>query len=611
MRTYTTRVSATTYLALLFLGTFTPFVLAYGATVQLPQTGQTQCYDSTGTTVACAGTGHDGETKTGVAWPSPRFLDNGDGTITDKLTGLMWLKDANCARTIGHDPDGSGNGSMGWLNALAFVSGLNDGTYNISSCASYTNHYSNWHLPNSNELASIINYSVPDPSAWLNSFGFTNVMPNYYWSSTSGTYPYSGYRYDGSILVDMRSGGTGGHYPKTYSPYNPYFTWPTRIDERVVGSAPVWKTGQTTCYGAYGDVVACAGTGQDGDIRSGIEWPAPRFKDNADGTVTDNLTGLMWTKSDTVLGGTNRSWQDILNLVKDMNAGLRENFGYSDWRLPNIVEITSLLSRQYDKPVIPEGHPFDLVYGYGVVTWTSTSLAGHEQGAWLTDTSWGPRVAYDKSGSGGNGWPVRGGSLSPPPPNPLTFIYPMDEWNPGTYDFGFTPWLNKYCSIKVREGKKTKKYTYPMVHNGVDVNVGVSNINKPVKASAKGIIKGVCFDPAWKYALIIEHDQDGNEETTDDKITSVYWHIKINPELKITLPRIKACLPVVPSLAVEQNNTIGSIANLGRNSHLHFGIRLAPFDVNLSAKGALPSQACGGNPGFQEHFDDPNFYLSK
>jgi hypothetical protein len=375
--------------------------------ISLPKTGQTKCYDTIGNEIACAGTGQDGETKTGIAWPSPRFLNNGDGTITDKLTGLMWLKDANCARTIGHDPDGSGNGSMGWLNALAFVSGLNHDTYDISSCASYTNHYSNWHLPNSNELASIVNYTVPDNSAWLKSVGFTNVMPNYYWSSTSGTYPYSGYRYDGSILVDMQSGGTGGHYPKTYSPYNPYFTWPTRIDERVVGSAPVWKTGQTTCYGAYGDVVACAGTGQDGEIRSGIEWPAPRFKDNADGTVTDNLTGLMWTKSDTVLGGINRSWQDILNLVKDMNAGLRENFGYSDWRLPNIVEITSLLSRQYDKPVLPEGHPFDLVYGYGVTTWTSTSVVGLEQSAWMTDTSWGPRIPNDKSGGGGNGWPVR------------------------------------------------------------------------------------------------------------------------------------------------------------------------------------------------------------
>jgi hypothetical protein len=34
--------------------------------------------------------------STGVAWPNPRFTDNSDGTVTDNLTGLIWLKNANC-----------------------------------------------------------------------------------------------------------------------------------------------------------------------------------------------------------------------------------------------------------------------------------------------------------------------------------------------------------------------------------------------------------------------------------------------------------------------------------------------------------------------------------
>jgi hypothetical protein len=33
----------------------------------------------------------DGEIRAGVAWPTPRFTDNGDGTATDNLTGLTWL----------------------------------------------------------------------------------------------------------------------------------------------------------------------------------------------------------------------------------------------------------------------------------------------------------------------------------------------------------------------------------------------------------------------------------------------------------------------------------------------------------------------------------------
>ena len=58
------------------------------------------------------------------------------------------------------------------------------------------------------------------------------------------------------------------------------------------GPAPVPKTGQTSCYDEFGDEINCASTGQDGDYQQGILWPNPRFRDNGNGTVTDNLTGL-------------------------------------------------------------------------------------------------------------------------------------------------------------------------------------------------------------------------------------------------------------------------------------------------------------------------------
>jgi hypothetical protein len=41
-------------------------------------------------------TGDDGDYEHGAMWPDPRFTDNGNGTITDNLTGLIWLKDADC-----------------------------------------------------------------------------------------------------------------------------------------------------------------------------------------------------------------------------------------------------------------------------------------------------------------------------------------------------------------------------------------------------------------------------------------------------------------------------------------------------------------------------------
>ena len=65
--------------------------------ISLPKTGQTTCWDTIGNVIPCPGTGQDGEIQAGVAWPSPRFNDNGNGTVTDKLTGLMWTQNANPA----------------------------------------------------------------------------------------------------------------------------------------------------------------------------------------------------------------------------------------------------------------------------------------------------------------------------------------------------------------------------------------------------------------------------------------------------------------------------------------------------------------------------------
>ena len=74
-------------------------------TVQLPRTGQTLCFNGAGAEIPCAGTGQDGDIQAGIEWPSSRFTNNGDETITDNLTGLTWLRDANCMITHYSDID--------------------------------------------------------------------------------------------------------------------------------------------------------------------------------------------------------------------------------------------------------------------------------------------------------------------------------------------------------------------------------------------------------------------------------------------------------------------------------------------------------------------------
>lgn len=72
------------------------------------------------------------------------------------------------------------------------------------------------------------------------------------------------------------------------------FATGSTFSARRVFNAPVPRTGQVTCYDTTGFTVDCAGTGQDGDLQKGAAWPDPRFTNQGDGTVRDNLTNLVW-----------------------------------------------------------------------------------------------------------------------------------------------------------------------------------------------------------------------------------------------------------------------------------------------------------------------------
>jgi hypothetical protein len=78
-----------------------------------------------------------------------RYIDNGDGTVTDKSTKLIWLKDVNCMETNypNFDQDNQigtvGDGLVQWQHALDFVKGINDGTYPLCGAG-----HTDWRLPN-------------------------------------------------------------------------------------------------------------------------------------------------------------------------------------------------------------------------------------------------------------------------------------------------------------------------------------------------------------------------------------------------------------------------------------------------------------------------------
>lgn len=161
--------------------------------------------------------------------------------------------------------------------------------------------------------------------------------------------------------------------------------------------ARVPKTGQTTSWA----------TGDDGDLEKGVAWPDPRFTDNGDGTVTDNLTGLIWLKNANCFG--TRAWATALtdaNGLANGSCGLTDGSVAGDWRLPNVREQQSLIDYGRFNPALPSGHPFTGVQSN--YYWTSTTYAGYTSDAWLVGLYNG-FVGNDDESYTYYVWPVRGG----------------------------------------------------------------------------------------------------------------------------------------------------------------------------------------------------------
>lgn len=132
----------------------------------LAATGQTACFGDDGRPVDCADApGQDGAARLGAAWPEPRF-EAGVETVRDRLTGLVWLRNADAA-----------GGLVTWAGALAAVAGLNQRG---------AGGRNDWRLPNLNELESLVDASRHSP-ALPAGHPFADVRETY-WSATTSLY---------------------------------------------------------------------------------------------------------------------------------------------------------------------------------------------------------------------------------------------------------------------------------------------------------------------------------------------------------------------------------------------------------------------------------------
>ena len=134
---------------------------------------------------------------------SPSYTNNGDGTTTDNVTGLVWVSN-------------SGAVAYTWANALSYCTATSAGNMNYGS--GYAGK-TDWRLPNVRELMSIVDYGAAN-APYINTTAFPSTQSSGYWTSTTYSMPTTaawsvsfnsgtvvGYNKTGSLYVRCVRGG--------------------------------------------------------------------------------------------------------------------------------------------------------------------------------------------------------------------------------------------------------------------------------------------------------------------------------------------------------------------------------------------------------------------
>jgi hypothetical protein len=117
------------------------------------------------------------------------------------------------------------------------------------------------------------------------------------------------------------------------------------------------------------------------------QFNQPSYTDNGNGTITDNVTGLIWQKQD---DGVIKTWDNAVNYCSNRTLA-----GQTDWRLPSQIELISIIDNVFYNPSI------NMTFSPGTSSsyyWSSTTYAYDATFAWLVDFYLGSSIySYRRS----------------------------------------------------------------------------------------------------------------------------------------------------------------------------------------------------------------------
>ena len=328
---------------------------AFGATYRVVDTNQTKCYGTgtSGKMWSCPDKGDKlfGQDANYVINP-PRYHDNGDDTVSDLVTGLMWQKGFESDVPFAQAPDYARQANTGG--------------------------YTDWRVPSVKELYSLMDFSghqgSGDPSS---SKAPRDAVPFIETDVFDFEFPTNGRYIDAQYVTTSAYRGVAMG--------NAAFFGVNLADGRIKGYPQAGNPHRSGWYARF--------------VRGNADYGRNAFRDNGNGTISDTATGLSWMRGDSggrgfsgKLGQTHykdgrMDWPEALKFCEKLDFA-----GAKDWRLPNAKELHSILD--YSRSPQSTGTAaLDPIFGVSSITdeknqpnfpgyWSSTTLlAGRTPGS--------------------------------------------------------------------------------------------------------------------------------------------------------------------------------------------------------------------------------------